>query len=1008
MITQKLVRWAGRALGGLLLLAWSGSVAAQNSTGLIRGTVNGSDGRPLADAQILARNAGTGVQRSTLSRDNGSYTLPGLTPATYEMTVRRIGSGAQTRTVVVQIGATQIQDFSLTEVSTQLQTVVVQAAPSIETRTSEVATNVTQEQIAKLPTPSRNFLDLAALAPGVTVTEDRVNGQFRTFSAGGQSAGAVNLFIDGTSLKNDLTAGGIAGQDASRGSPFPRNAIQEYRVISQNFKAEYQKSSSAIITATTKSGGNKWSGNALIGYQHAGLVQLDSFQRRDKRREDSIATATSTRSRFNRPEYQRTLTALSFGGPLVKDKTHFFGSYEGNSQDRANRVSFAPTPTGFAALDTVNLSSYNGNFTSPFREHLFFAKVDHALSEKSSAEISLSHRRETDIRDFGGNNAFQAAVDYRQNVSVGQLKHNYFTGAWLNEAKIDYSNFRRNPKPDQPGLPGRRYFYPGGEAYIGSFASVQDFKQRRIGLRDDLTYSGFNLAGDHIFKGGVSFDLVRYDILKGNNSTPDFRYREKANTGNGDQVYNYATPFELVYQSGDPNLDANNNQVGMYIQDDWSPFERLTLNLGLRWDYESHMLNNDYVTPQNVVDTLTRYNNQLITPLDLSRYISTGKEREPFLGAFQPRFGFSYGVDKENKTTVFGGWGLYYDRIPFDLFAVDEKQKLTRAEYTVRFAPRGIAPGPGQVAFNDSYLTADPSVLDALVRSSGRPEAFLIDNEAKVPRSTQSNVGVRQVLGSYAVSATYAYVHGEDQLALSFANFGLDTAGRCCTSFDLGAHGFRNFIYSTNSKETWYKALQLQADRPYRRADTRSIGWGAGLAYTYATRELKGADGLDDFFTFPNSRQIPKHPSNDEKHRVVANWITDLPYLFGFQFSGVATLGGKYRQDVGCPRRFCGVDTANANAYIRGGFTVPGTFPFRNVDMRFRKDFPTGLARTGTAVGFTLDVFNAFNRNNLGCYRTGDRFIIKDGARTTNPIFGTPDCVVTDARRYQLGAEFNF
>src|SRR5205807_7566156 len=105
-------------------------------------------------------------------------------------------------------------------------------------------------------------LDLAALAPGITVAEDRVNmgaGKFtpRNFSSGGSGPGEVNVFIDGASLKNDLTGGessgsGIAGQDASRGNPFPRNAVQEYRVITQNFKAEYQKASSAIITATTK------------------------------------------------------------------------------------------------------------------------------------------------------------------------------------------------------------------------------------------------------------------------------------------------------------------------------------------------------------------------------------------------------------------------------------------------------------------------------------------------------------------------------------------------------------------------------------------------------------------------------------------------------------------------------------------------------------------------------------------------------------------------------------
>jgi hypothetical protein len=271
------------ALAFALLVVTVAPVRAQTSTGTIRGTITGAGGAPVTDAQIGARNIQTGAQRGTTSHTDGSYVLSGLVPGTYDLDVRRIGTTAQTRRVVVQIGATQIQDFSLAAVPAQLQQVVITSTPTPETRTSEVATNVTQAQIENLPSASRNFLELAALAPGVNVSSDRINGtNFRTMQAGGQSASAVNLFIDGTSFKNDLTAGGIAGQDASRGNPFPQNAIQEYRVITQNYKAEYQKASSAVITATTKSGTNVWSGNLLAGFQNQRFVDLDSFQRKDK------------------------------------------------------------------------------------------------------------------------------------------------------------------------------------------------------------------------------------------------------------------------------------------------------------------------------------------------------------------------------------------------------------------------------------------------------------------------------------------------------------------------------------------------------------------------------------------------------------------------------------------------------------------------------------------------------------------------------------------------------
>ena len=184
---------------------------SQTTTGMIRGTVTVA-GAAAANAQVQVRNPQTGVSRGATVHDDGSYALAGLPPATYEMTVRRIGSEPQTRTVVVLIGATQTQNFDLSAAVTQLGTVFVQAAATAETQTSEVATNVTQQQINNLPTPGRNILDLAALAPGTRVTLDRLDGTNKTFAAGAQRSDQINVFVDGASYKNDIIQGGVAGQ----------------------------------------------------------------------------------------------------------------------------------------------------------------------------------------------------------------------------------------------------------------------------------------------------------------------------------------------------------------------------------------------------------------------------------------------------------------------------------------------------------------------------------------------------------------------------------------------------------------------------------------------------------------------------------------------------------------------------------------------------------------------------------------------------------------------------
>ena len=995
MSIRRLASLARGAVAALVLgLANVGGAAAQNSTGTVRGTIKNPDGSPVEGVQVSARNLGTGAQRGTTSRGDGSYVLAGLVPASYEMSVRRIGTTPQTRRVVVQIGATQIQDFTMAASATTLESVQVTAAATPETRTSEVATNVTPDQIDKLPTSSRNFLELAQLAPGITVSEDRISQTaFRTIQAGGQSANAVNLFIDGTSYKNDLTSGGVAGQDASRGNPFPQGAIKEYRVITQNFKAEYQKASSAVITATTQEGTNEWKGSALFNFQNGGMVQLDSLQRRDRNTADSISRATGKPSTFVKPPYDRTLTSLSVGGPIIRDKLHIFGSYEGNIQNRTSRVNFTGVPTGFTALDTVNLANYGGEFGSPFRESLYFGKLTDAISDRSTAELSVTDRHESDVRDFGGSTSQQAAVFYRQNATVVQLKHNYFTGPWFNEAKIDYSRFQRDPSPQIPGVPARNYQFNNADHLIGSNLSTQNYRQNGLELRNDLTYTGWHGLGDHVVKGGASINFATYDIVKDNNGTPEFFYAASANG----KTYNFATPFQVVYGRGNPNFNSHNNELGAYLQDDWTPMSRLTVNLGLRWDYESHMLNYDYVTPQMVIDTLTRYNSQLPTPLDLNRYLSTGSNRHPFYGAVQPRLGFSYALDQANKTTIFGGVGRYYDRIPFDM-AIDETQKITHPTYTITFAPPGVAPTAGQLAWNNAYLTGDRSQLDALIGSSGKPEAWLIDKNIKVPYSNQWNLGIRQVIADWTVAATYAGQRAYDLVTMNWANFALKSDGSCCNSFDLAPHGFSNFIYSTNDGRTWYDAFMLQVDRPYQRRGNGAIGWGAGLAFTHAVRSVSGVDNLGDQFSFPNAN-IPKHPSTsqnnalsgDEKNRLVLNGVTDLPYLWGIQLSGIGTFGGKYTQDVGCPGRFCG------SKYTRGGFTVPGTFPYQNVNLRLRKDFYR-LAAT-QAVGVTVDLFNAFNHNNLGCYDTGD---------PTSKTFGHANCTLTDARRFQLGAQYDF
>src|SRR5207237_479884 len=195
--------------------------------------------------------------------------------------------------------------------------------------------------------------------------------------------------------------------------------------------------------------------------------------------------------------------------------------------------------------------------------------------------------------------AYESATNYHQDVTIGQLRLNRSSGAWLNEAKIDYSRFRRDPIPNTSGIPSRQYHYGTQNPRIGSDVSIQDFIQKRIGLRDDITYSGYE---KHTFKGGASLDFVRYDVRKLNNEAPLFEYADFVDTtcwcrNSTGQAFAFRSPYLMTYATGAGLVSVPNREVGAYVQDDWSPTTRLTFNLGVRWDFESNMINTSYKTP---------------------------------------------------------------------------------------------------------------------------------------------------------------------------------------------------------------------------------------------------------------------------------------------------------------------------------------------------------------------------------------------------------------------------
>lgn len=991
MKTHFVVTWLRIAFGSALVLfaeLHPTTVSGQSSTASLRGTISGTQGAPVEGARIELVSTGTGLRRSTRSTSTGFYNIGALVPGPYTVRALRIGMAPQQRNVVLQIGDTKTLDFQLVESVTELEAVSVTArAAGTDTRTSEVGANVSTAQIENLPQNNRNFLDFAILAPGV---QRRAAG----ISAGGASANNSNLFVDGSSYKSDVLAGGVAGQDPSIGrnirgvgsvigNPFPQNAVQEFRVITQNYKAEYNKATGAVVTAATKSGTNTTHGDLFSSFQNQTYLARSYWDKKDK---------------FTQPRYNRTQFGGSIGGPITQDKAHYFASYEGNYTNLDTRVQFRP-PAGLAVPDS--LLTGQGLYGVPLRSNLFFGKVDYQLDNRSSLIFTANIRHDHDERDFGGGTAADSRTVVGNDVNTFMLRHTRSGDLFTNEAQVSYQQFQWQVDPVN-GTQVRREYQVAGIVRGGN-TSFQDFDQRRLSLRDDLTRT----ATSHVVKGGVNLDLLNYDVVKRLDENPVFRF----NPGNPG---GFDSPYEATLQIGDPNLKTTNQQVGAYIQDDWAATKLLTLNLGVRWDFETDQLNNKYVTPQRTRDSVNAFLAQhpFFSPSD---YFTNGTSDRPrFYGAFQPRLGFSYDVRGDARTVLFGGGGLFYDRDNYNAL-LDEKYKFQRPVYRFRFSPTGD-PIQGLIKWNPSYLSREGLVGLITSGQYNNPEVWLLNNKTRPPKSVQGSLGVRQGVGPYQLSVTGTMVNTYNGLRWMFGN-------RDPVTKDLffGQHGISAILISNDAAKTWYKALLFQLSKPM----LTNSKWGGDLAYTLAKSEANTYVEEDLFaFDYKTPADFKRIPGRfDERHRIVLNLIGRLPY--GFQASTVTTLGSgiPYTLSTNCDNpndtdAFCaqfpkgngnGPDFDDNPAGLgprseqpEGHWFGPfGKWAYRNMDFRLQKDFDVRDQR----VGIVLDAYNIFNFTNFN-YDMFQYNLRYDG-RQTPPRERIPFSTY-DSRRVQVGLKYAF
>ena len=937
--TLKTCVWA--VLAGAL----AASAAAQTSTATIHGKVTNEQGAVLGGSTIQATGTESGFHQSVTAGADGSFQLGGLTPGEYTIMVTAPGFEARSETVKVLIGQNLSVVFVMTPTQVLNESITVSGETLIEMKTPEAATNVTTQQIENLPQDDRNFLNFAALAPGVRISKDP---QRKVISSDAQPSEQTNVFIDGISQKNDVLMGGLVGQDSSRGNPFPQNAVQEFRVITQNYGAQYEKASSVIISAVTKSGGNDFHGQLFDYYQPKAWV-------------DALPQGFQFSTLATNQEYKRNQPGVSVGGPIAKDKVHFFLSYEGVDETATTPVTLGNSSFG------PQFGQFTGVFPSPFKSNLGFGKLSLQPADNQLVDLTGTYRKEHETRDFGNNTSFQSATDLKNWVYGSALHHTWNNSTALNQAALSWQDYAWNPTPTNPNLVGLNFF---GVIRLGGNTTTQKFDQRRIEFRDDFSFVGPKWHGDQSVQLGFNLDFLHYNIDKSLNGNPEFDFNiDPANDES------FAQPFQAVFGFGNPFLTTNNQEYGIYGQDNWAVNSHLTVNIGIRWDYEAHGLDTGYVTPANIV--------QGLTGVVSSDYFSNGHNRSQFTDAFQPRLGFSYDVAGDSKTVFFGGFGRYFDR-DFLNSTLDERYRLQFPVYNIQFSPDGrIRNGAPTIMWNPSFLSV--AGLDALIAAGkANPQIFLLNNNLKPPYSNQFNIGVRQALGDWIASLSYNGVRGYRGLTFISAS-----PPPCCPSI---LPGFGSVILSDpEGKRYWYDGAYFSLDRTYR------SDWGAHIAATLGKATQTGNDMFS--LDYPTANSYPRHiVPGTETARIVASGIFGIPWDMTFA-TNVALGTGAAFDVLDFTQGFSLQDRLITHPFSQSIYPPKsGGFADRSVDFRLEKDIHVAGS---ASVGLIAEMFNAFNWASYGCL---NNFIGPGG----NPSFGQPGCVVNLGRREQVGLKVNF
>jgi hypothetical protein len=986
----------------VLLVLLLPAVHAQVPTSTINGIVTDPKDAVVAGARVVVTETATGVVRETKSNSDGHYVISDLPDGSYDLRIEAPGFAVnEVKGVVTEAGRATTLDARLQIAVVGTSVTVTEAPGNVELTQSMIQGQIDSSTIRNIPLNGRNFLELAYLIPGnrpaPTFDPTKTN-TLEVSSAGGFGRGG-NITVDGGD-NNDEVVGGTL-------SNFPADSIQEFQIATGRFTSEVGRSGNSIINIVTKGGSNQYHGSIFDYERNRHLQGLP---------------ATFDRA-LPAPAFDRQQFGGSMGGPIIQDKAWWFASAEYRDQNAALQTG----TRDFATDEILNTSS-----PAPLRDALVSSRFDYQLSTRNAFMARYSFNRSTDIGPASpaqAEPAFSAAERQNSLNRFNSLVAGVTTtvsSTQVNSLSFHFDQFFNNiptfpnnaPTTDPPlGLTNELLFpdLADGE----NFNLPQATHLNRYQVRDSYSWS----IGKHQLRIGGEFQQYNaHGLINpfGTGSvilTSDFGFQDL----NGDGVVNdLDIPIAVSIKSQAPVTpvpipNVGDSYVAGYVQDDWRVTPKLTLNLGLRYDYDSDLTGTD--SNSGPCSSLTQ------EPTHPCVWVANviNLKHSPDKKDLGPRFGFAYDPFGHGKTVIRGGYGIYYDRIILEVMGeqrVQDDRQLAVQQYAGSSCT--FPGGPPTPSLNycfapgATFAPGSPTLADPFAGPSevGGVGIIAVSNDTHHPIFQQFSLGAQQQLGSsWLLSADGLHVFGEKQIIGHYLRSTDSNSPyvSCpgdnipCTVTDPLTGISDNVTLLESAAKSWYDGLIVSVQ--HRPVTLGKVTYLYNLSYTLSkTLDYSDDDQLTnnnvdeqvDLAEGLNSLRLEKgYAATDERHRLTAYGLLQMPW--GLSLAPIYTFGSGVPADTYLPgitsrlpllsRNDLGRGIKNSNqlnAVINewnalppcpapapcnaGGpiQNVPANVsffsPFSSLDMRLTKDFHFGEHMQLSLIG---EGFNIFNNTNI-------------------------------------------